>query len=197
MKENKIVKNLVLVSLLYMPVSVWAASLNIVGGQLLGATGVDVGGSLYDVSFVDGTCVDIFNGCDATSDFTFNSQSQALAASQALLDQVFIDGVDGNFNSTPSLTEGITGTWAYIYTNYEVGGSILRGAYAYFDDNLIYDFTNIYQTTPWDDTSTNAVRAWAVWSNASSPSAVPVPAAAWLFGSGLVGLIGVARRKKT
>lgn len=28
-----------------------------------------------------------------------------------------------------------------------------------------------------------------------SPSAVPVPAAAWLFGSGLIGLIGVARRK--
>jgi hypothetical protein len=27
-------------------------------------------------------------------------------------------------------------------------------------------------------------------------SAVPVPAAAWLFGSGLLGLIGVARRKK-
>jgi len=27
-------------------------------------------------------------------------------------------------------------------------------------------------------------------------AAVPVPAAAWLFGSGLVGLIGVARRKK-
>lgn len=27
------------------------------------------------------------------------------------------------------------------------------------------------------------------------PSAVPVPAAVWLFGSGLVGLIGIARRK--
>ena len=27
-------------------------------------------------------------------------------------------------------------------------------------------------------------------------SAVPVPAAAWLFGSGLIGLIGIARRKK-
>lgn len=28
------------------------------------------------------------------------------------------------------------------------------------------------------------------------PSAVPVPAAVWLFGSGLIGLVGVARRKK-
>ena len=28
-------------------------------------------------------------------------------------------------------------------------------------------------------------------------SAVPVPAAVWLFGSGLLGLVGVARRKKT
>ena len=36
--------------------------------------------------------------------------------------------------------------------------------------------------------------AWAVQSG--DVSAVPVPAAVWLFGSGLVGLIGVARRKR-
>ncbi|MCW9014220.1 MAG: VPLPA-CTERM sorting domain-containing protein [Gammaproteobacteria bacterium] len=30
----------------------------------------------------------------------------------------------------------------------------------------------------------------------SATTVVPVPAAAWLFGSGLIGLIGVARRKK-
>jgi hypothetical protein len=29
------------------------------------------------------------------------------------------------------------------------------------------------------------------------PTAVPVPAAVWLFGSGLLGLVGIARRKKT
>ncbi len=29
-----------------------------------------------------------------------------------------------------------------------------------------------------------------------TPSAVPVPAAVWLFGSGLMGLIGIARRRK-
>jgi len=28
-------------------------------------------------------------------------------------------------------------------------------------------------------------------------SAVPVPAAVWLFGSGLIGLVGVVRRKKS
>ena len=30
----------------------------------------------------------------------------------------------------------------------------------------------------------------------SAPSAIPVPAAVWLFGSGLLGLVGIARRKK-
>lgn len=33
--------------------------------------------------------------------------------------------------------------------------------------------------------------------DAYSPSAVPVPAAAWLLGSGLLGLVGAARRKVT
>ena len=33
------------------------------------------------------------------------------------------------------------------------------------------------------------------WRNYSEVSAVPVPAAAWLFGSGLIGLVGLARRK--
>jgi hypothetical protein len=32
--------------------------------------------------------------------------------------------------------------------------------------------------------------------NISYVSAIPVPAAVWLFGSGLIGLIGIARRKK-
>jgi hypothetical protein len=31
---------------------------------------------------------------------------------------------------------------------------------------------------------------------APAPAPVPVPAAVWLFGSGLLGLVGVARRKK-
>ncbi len=41
----------------------------------------------------------------------------------------------------------------------------------------------------------NFLFAWAVQSG--DVSAVPVPAAVWLFGSGLIGLMGVARRRKT
>ena len=39
--------------------------------------------------------------------------------------------------------------------------------------------------------------AWAVQSgDVSAASVVPIPAAVWLFGSGLLGLVGMARRKK-
>jgi hypothetical protein len=33
-------------------------------GILTGATGVNVGGTLYDVEFVDGSCIALFDGCD-------------------------------------------------------------------------------------------------------------------------------------
>lgn len=46
----------------------------------------------------------------------------------------------------------------------------------------------------------NLYYAWAVSpgqiATSSTPSAVPVPAVAWLFGSGLVGLAGLRRRKQ-
>ena len=82
-----------------------AATLNVVGGQLLGASGVDVDGTLYDVEFLDGTCVELYSGCDMASDFTFTTQADAELASQALLDQVFLDGVD-LFDTVPGTTNG-------------------------------------------------------------------------------------------
>jgi hypothetical protein len=68
-----------------------AATLNVVGGQLMGASDVLVDGSLYDVQFLDGTCIDLYNGCDESSDFTFQTWASATLAGQALLDQVFLD----------------------------------------------------------------------------------------------------------
>lgn len=75
-------------------------------GRLIGATGIDVGGSLYDASFREGTCIALFHGCDEAHDFEFQTQTAALLASQALLDQVLIDGDLGLFDSDPLATFG-------------------------------------------------------------------------------------------
>jgi len=45
-------------------------------------------------------------------------------------------------------------------------------------------------------TMASLLGGWAVHSGDVGAAVVPVPAAAWLFGSGLAGLIGFARRKK-
>lgn len=75
-------------------------------GILTGATGVDVGGTSYDVEFLDGTCAAVFGGCNSSGDFTFTTFESGRLAAQSLLDQVFIDGVLGQFDTNPALTRG-------------------------------------------------------------------------------------------
>ena len=110
--------------LMLAPFSARAASLNVAGGQLMGATGVFVDGTSYNVAFLDGTCIALYDGCDEASDFTFQTAALATLASQALLDQVFLDGI-GLFDSNPALTNGLT------HAN---TGSALTPYYALYDD---------------------------------------------------------------
>ncbi|MBI3348514.1 MAG: hypothetical protein HY020_15070 [Burkholderiales bacterium] len=81
-------------------------------GRLVGAAGVDVGGVLYEVAFVDGTCNAVFSDCQAGAPnaFAFQTQASAHVASQALIDQVFLDGPQGNFDSDLGLMSGCTST---------------------------------------------------------------------------------------
>ena len=46
------------------------------------------------------------------------------------------------------------------------------------------------------DDSLGFAGQYTQWELGDVPSVIPVPAAVWLFGSGLLGLVGVARRKK-
>ena len=58
-----------------------AAIINFDGvlGKVVGATGVDVDGVLYDVKFDQGTCIALFSNCDDPTDFaTSLAQSTAL-----------------------------------------------------------------------------------------------------------------------
>ncbi len=97
------------ISILLFPT--WAFAdpiLDIEDGQLVGASGVDVEGTLYDVRFVDGSCIELFDGCDEETDFDFDLEVDVELALQALLDSVFLDGPLGQFDSQPSLTAGCT-----------------------------------------------------------------------------------------
>jgi len=40
------------------------------------------------------------------------------------------------------------------------------------------------------------IGSWEITGTVTAPAEVPVPAAVWLFGSGLIGLAGIARRRK-
>ena len=57
------------------------------------------------------------------------------------------------------------------------------------------DGEGICATAACDPTGAGAVSAFRGFSG-GSVSAVPIPAAAWLFGSAILGLLGIARRKK-
>ena len=87
-----------------------AATLHVdVSGELLGSSGVEVAGFLYDVELADGTCIDLSSGCGDATDFFFSNGASAILASQALLDQMFLDVPSGDFDSTPILAAGCNG----------------------------------------------------------------------------------------
>ena len=180
-----------------------AATLTISGGQLTGATGVDVGGTLYDVQFIDGSCVDLYSGCDETSDFPFHSTALALLASQALLDQVFLDGVLGLFNSDPALTQGLgpvavkggimsphtTDLWGPEFhpAQLPIPAVVAYNRVAGFGPNSA---NAAAYHTPTEDLTTNTSYTYAVWGAASI---VPEPTTALMLTLGLAGL-GMRRR---
>ena len=103
-------------------------------------------------------------------------------------------GFSGSFNYDP--TQGdllvdihrITGSQQSMSLNYVYG------------ENTLNEFSRLYS---FDDLGTgyvgnnygNVTTFTTGEGFAGQVSAVPVPAAAWLFGSGLLGLVGIARRK--
>lgn len=197
MQSIKLFSRLTLISLALLGLSLSSASaatLNIDGGgNLLGASGVDVGGTIYDVEFLDGSCVDNFNGCDAVSDFDFTTEADALLASAALM-VIILDTVDGDFDSVPTLTNGCSfDSWCYIVTPYELVGVNMEGAF----------FLNFSSANGGTDESGSPLRVEISNGNSSnvvyadwSVSQVPVPAALWLFGTALIGLVGFGKRRK-
>jgi len=182
-----------------------AATLAVNGsGILTGTQNVSINGTPYDVTFADGTCSAIFPGsCNSVSDFAFNTQSNAVAAANALLDQVFLDGSAGDFNSNPALTFGCSDPNAcetlIPYGFFSPGGAteILIAA----DVNSSAggtDFVTSGNVLTTFDTSlpANAGLNWAVFTPAGASVPVPQPATLSVMVAGLAG-IGWIRRKRS
>ena len=88
--------------------------------------------------------------------------------------------IDFDFSGT-SLVVGNTYTAAITTASYKVGV-----VYTNLD---VYANGQLFESDPWSDKSGDL-------NFRITPAVVPVPAAVWLFGSGLIGIIGVARQKK-
>lgn len=165
---------------------VFSATLNVVSGQLYGASGVNVNGTSYDVAFKSGTCASVYGSCIQSS-FAFNTPVDALAASQALSDQVFKDSI---FQTHPGLINGIAypdATSADILTIYSLGPPNILFVSGYFISNGGAD--QIIDTYLEDlDPFISSNITYAKW----TISAVPLPTAFPLYGAGIavMGFIG-------
>ena len=173
------------------------AGLILSAGQLVGATDVEVDGQLYTVTFQGGTCIDAYDGCDENADFPFATPDLNNAAAQALLDQVFVDGPDGLFDSNPSLTTNCTSTSAcFAIWPTALNPSDSSFAFLFGVLNVTGEPDPIAAPAAWPiDESINinggGALTWAIW---TKKAAVPAPGALGLL---VIGLVWAGIRRRT
>lgn len=183
------------------PIASHSATLEVNGeGQLTGATGVNVDGSNWDVVFSDGA----WDFSDGTG-LPASTKAGADLFGQALLDQVFLDSALGLFDSDPETTNGCENlNSCSIFIPYLVvdGATFFSIAINQRAEGVNPDMVRELPISLGTngDFSDVTTRTLGVWTPSSStippPSAVPIPAAVWLFGTALVGFIGFSRRRK-
>jgi hypothetical protein len=166
-------------------------------GILTGANNVDVTGTLYNVTFADGSCNSLFNGC-ATSAFAFTTLPTAKAAAQALLDQVFVNGPAGNFDSSPQRTFGCASGSSSCQTMIpywtDGSGGVWFAIPRNNNGNVADYVTNGYTSVNHDFTSLVNV-SYAIYSRVTNPTTVPEPGSLPLIGLALAMLTFIRRRK--
>ncbi|HEU4821089.1 MAG TPA: PEPxxWA-CTERM sorting domain-containing protein [Qipengyuania sp.] len=174
--------------------SAHAATLQITAGKLTGATGVLVDGASYDVTFADGTCIELFAGCD-NEDFAFQTLTGANAAANALLDQVFLDGVSGSFDTNPISTAvcNLNFNCFFIVPFARLAGDGVDAVRAENWALELNDKTLALQTTTTFDTRQSSLSNYAVFTR-SIAAPVPEPSS-WMLFIGAFGLVGGAMRR--
>ena len=175
-------------------------------GQLTGATGVNVNGTLWDVVFSDGDW-DFSSG----EGLPASTKEEADLFSQALLDQVLLDSALGLFDSDPEMTNGCENLNTCIFfTPYLVDDVNTFFSLAFnqraegVQDDFVRDIPGVLGLTGDFGDATN----WTLgeWTPSSveppidppvdPPAEVPESGTLALLGIGLFGMGCFARRRK-
>lgn len=161
-------------------------------GDWTGLQNLDILGGVYNVEFRHGTVLDAYGNPPV---FTFSTPAQADVASFALanyrLNNIPLPTSPQDPNTT--LAEGCGASSCAFLVPYDIDtviyGSSMDVYWEQFDNQYHVGGSPAGAIRIDHDTSAGLFSVWAVF------TPVPVPAAVWLFGSGLLCLLGVARRK--
>ena len=186
-----------------------ASTYDWIGGELMGINGISVGGVQYDVKFIDGSASNIFyNEETSSNEFDFDYPN-TLEPTQALLAampaDVLINPWKLNGIGAPYF-DNISQQWVSQATIYTTGTYPLPAPY---NPDLIQgsslSFSSVVGSSVFQSNiSPNHLISYTfnltqalgiVYADWTVASPVPVPAAIWLFGTALIGLVGFGRRK--
>ena len=154
-------------------------------------------------------CVD---GCEGIGDFVWNDQNMNGIQDNnetgigGVTVNLLRDSNNAQIDSVVTLADGsylfVISTMNLGYTDFKIEFELLAG-YSFSNANVGVDETIDSDADPFTGlTGTISLPGYPGPINLDvdagmNSKVVPVPAAAWLFGSGLLGLIGIARRKTT
>ena len=165
-----------------------ATTLTVDAGIVTGATDIIEGNRSFDIVLVDGTCAGIFFGCNEDADFAPIEESDLLDLQNVLVS--FLNEVKASpFDQSNILGCGAA-TDCRVYSPIgfnELAGNASTVLGAFTGTNIDPGVQGIDPSQNFADSD---ILTWAV----ITPTVIPIPAALWLFVSGL-GLLCWIRRK--
>jgi len=192
MKLIKILQALLFLTIISPGLSVAAVMTFDGNNQVTGATGLVVGDlGTYDVAFTEGSCINLFSGCDnAVEDFTFSTIEGARDAMKALAELIYVE--DSIYDNDASLILGCETGLCVIATTFSFDefGKVRTFVYSNRDEGSQY--SDGFYTSNLTKSRNTTLMDWytyAVWTPHGETTNVSEPSTLSLFMIPLAGLM--------